>query len=148
MSHRRRPRGCENGRSLPGVPTLAKNRPESRPWPQIRVRSGSLAGAGDRIAGQSVGAAGGQSAQIAALAGAHHRPESIKRFPGRIEKMPEVLECHFLTGEYDYLLKVIVTNHDHLERFLFEKLMKVDGVDRIRTSIVVKEVKASTALPL
>ena len=79
---------------------------------------------------------------------AHHRPESIKRFPGRIERMPEVLECHFLTGEFDYLLKVIVANHDHLERFLFEKLMKVDGVDRIRTSIVVKEVKTSTALPL
>jgi DNA-binding Lrp family transcriptional regulator len=79
---------------------------------------------------------------------AHHRPNSIKRFPGRIERMPEVLECHFLTGEYDYLLKVIVSNHDHLERFLFEKLMKVDGVDRIRTSIVVKEVKMSTALPL
>ena len=79
---------------------------------------------------------------------AHHRPNSIKRFPGRIEKMPEILECHFLTGEYDYLLKVIVSNHDHLERFLFEKLMKVDGVDRIRTSIVVKEVKMSTALPL
>jgi Lrp/AsnC family transcriptional regulator, leucine-responsive regulatory protein len=79
---------------------------------------------------------------------AHHRPDSIKRFPGRIEKMPEVLECHFLTGEYDYLLKVVVANHDHLERFLFEKLMKVDGVDRIRTSIVVKEVKTSTALPL
>jgi Lrp/AsnC family transcriptional regulator, leucine-responsive regulatory protein len=79
---------------------------------------------------------------------AHHRPDSIKRFPGRIERIPEVLECHFLTGEYDYLLKVIVRNHDHLERFLFEKLMKVDGVDRIRTSIVVKEVKMSTALPL
>jgi DNA-binding Lrp family transcriptional regulator len=79
---------------------------------------------------------------------AHHRPNSIKRFPSRIEKMREVLECHFLTGEYDYLLKVIVSNHDHLERFLFEKLMKVDGIDRIRTSIVVKEVKTSTALPL
>jgi DNA-binding Lrp family transcriptional regulator len=79
---------------------------------------------------------------------AHHRPNSIRRFPGRIERMREVLECHFLTGEYDYLLKVIVSNHDHLERFLFDKLMKVDGVDRIRTSIVVKEVKMSTALPL
>jgi Lrp/AsnC family transcriptional regulator, leucine-responsive regulatory protein len=79
---------------------------------------------------------------------AHHRPNSIKRFPSRIEKMAEVLECHFLTGEYDYLMKVVVRNHDHLERFLFEKLMKVDGVDRIRTSIVVKEVKMSTALPL
>jgi DNA-binding Lrp family transcriptional regulator len=79
---------------------------------------------------------------------AHHRPNSVKRFPSRIQRMPEVLECHFLTGEFDYLMKVVVSNHDHLERFLFEKLMKVDGVDRIRTSIVVKEVKASTMLPL
>ena len=79
---------------------------------------------------------------------AHHRPNSVKRFPSRIEKMAEVLECHFLTGEFDYLMKVVVSNHDHLEKFLFEKLMKVDGVDRIRTSIVVKEVKMSTSLPL
>ena len=79
---------------------------------------------------------------------AHHRPQSVKRFPSRVERMPEVLECHFLTGEFDYLMKVVLRNHDHLQRFLFEKLMKVDGVDRIRTSIVVKEVKASTSLPL
>ena len=79
---------------------------------------------------------------------AHHRPSSIRRFPDRIKNMPEVLECHFLTGEFDYLMKVVVANHDELERFLFEKLMKVDGVDRTRTSIVVKEVKTSTSLPL
>jgi DNA-binding Lrp family transcriptional regulator len=79
---------------------------------------------------------------------AHHRPDSVKRFPERVKKMPEVLECHFLTGEFDYLLKVVVANHDQLEKFLFEKLMKVGGVDRTRTSIVVKEVKTSTALPL
>ena len=79
---------------------------------------------------------------------AHHRPNSVKRFPGRVRAMPEVLECHFLTGEFDYLMKIVVANHDQLEKFLFEKLMKVDGVDRIRTSIVVKEVKATTCLPL
>jgi len=79
---------------------------------------------------------------------AHHRPNSVKRFPGRVRAMPEVLECHFLTGEFDYLMKIVVANHDQLEKFLFEKLMKVDGVDRIRTSIVVKEVKATTSLPL
>jgi Lrp/AsnC family leucine-responsive transcriptional regulator len=79
---------------------------------------------------------------------AHHRPDSVQRFPERIRALPEVLECHYLTGEVDYLLKVVVANHDHLERFLFEKLMKVDGVDRIRTSIVLKEIKASTSLPL
>jgi len=79
---------------------------------------------------------------------AHHRPASVKRFPSRVKALPEVLECHYLTGEMDYLLKVVVANHDHLERFLFEKLMRVDGVDRIRTSIVLKEIKASTSLPL
>ena len=79
---------------------------------------------------------------------AHHRPDAIKRFPDRIKKMPEVLECHFLTGEFDYLLKVVVADHEQLEKFLFERLMKVSGVDRTRTSIVVKEVKATTSLPL
>jgi DNA-binding Lrp family transcriptional regulator len=79
---------------------------------------------------------------------AHHRPQSVKRFPERVKGMPEVLECHFLTGEFDYLMKVVVANHDQLEKFLFEKLMKVGGVDRTRTSIVVKEVKTSTSLPL
>lgn len=79
---------------------------------------------------------------------AHHRPNSVKRFPDKVKNMPEVLECHFLTGEFDYLLKVVVANHDHLEKFLFGKLMKAGGVDRTRTSIVVKEVKTSSALPL
>ena len=79
---------------------------------------------------------------------AHHRPGSVERFPGRIRKLPEVLECYYLTGEIDYLLKVVVATHDDLERFLFDKLMKVEGVDRVRTSIVLKELKASTALPL
>jgi Lrp/AsnC family transcriptional regulator, leucine-responsive regulatory protein len=79
---------------------------------------------------------------------AHHRPDAIKRFPEKIKRMPEVLECHFLTGEFDYLLKVVVASHEELEKFLFEKLMKVSGVDRTRTSIVVKEVKATTSLPL
>lgn len=79
---------------------------------------------------------------------AHHRPGSVERFPDRIRNLPEVLECYYLTGEVDYLLKVVVANHDHLERFLFDKLMKVAGVDRIRTSIALREIKASTALPL
>ena len=79
---------------------------------------------------------------------AHHRTNSVKQFPEKIKKMPEVLECHFLTGEFDYLLKVVVANHDHLEKFLFGKLMKAGGIDRTRTSIVVKEVKTSTSLPL
>ena len=79
---------------------------------------------------------------------AHHRPGSVKRFPDRVRSLPEVLECHYLTGEVDYLLKVVVASHQELERFLFEKLMKIAGIDGVRTSIVLKEIKTSTALPL
>ena len=78
---------------------------------------------------------------------AHHRPDSVKRFRTGITGLPEVLECHNLTGEFDCLLKVVVTNHEALQRFT-ERLMKIGGVDRVRTSIVLEEIKAGAGLPL
>jgi DNA-binding Lrp family transcriptional regulator len=78
---------------------------------------------------------------------AHHRPDSVKKFRTGIAGMPEVLECHHLTGEFDCLLKLVVANHDELQRCL-ERLMKVGGVDRLRTSIVLSEIKSGTSLPL
>ena len=79
---------------------------------------------------------------------AHHQPGMVAGFSKAIQAMPEVLECHHMTGDYDYLMKVVVRNHLHLETFLVESLTKVPGVDRIRTSIVLKEIKSETALPL
>ena len=79
---------------------------------------------------------------------AHHRPDSVDRFRDEMKVIPEVLECHYLTGEFDYLMKVVVANHNDLEKLLFEKLMRVEGVDRMQTSIVLNEIKASTALPV
>lgn len=79
---------------------------------------------------------------------AHHQPECIGQFCDRVKGLPEVLECHHLSGEFDYLLKVVVANHQHLERFLSEKIARIPSVDRIRTSIVLNEIKASTSLPL
>jgi Lrp/AsnC family transcriptional regulator, leucine-responsive regulatory protein len=79
---------------------------------------------------------------------AHHQPEYVGQFCDRVKELPEVLECHHLTGEFDYLLKVIVSNRQHLEKFLFDKITRIPGVDKIRTSIVLSEIKASTSLPL
>jgi DNA-binding Lrp family transcriptional regulator len=56
-------------------------------------------------------------------------------------------ECHYLTGEFDCLLKVVCANHDALRRFK-DRLMKVGGVDRVRTSIVLDEIKSARGLPL
>jgi DNA-binding Lrp family transcriptional regulator len=77
-----------------------------------------------------------------------HQYQHIERFRARIREMPEVLECHHLTGEYDYLLKVALRNRRELERFAVEKLTPIPGVARIHTSLVLTEVKATTALPL
>jgi Lrp/AsnC family leucine-responsive transcriptional regulator len=77
-----------------------------------------------------------------------HQYQHIERFRAVIHEMPEVLECHHLTGEYDYLLKVALKNRRDLERFAVEKLTPIPGVARIHTSLVLSEVKSSTALPM
>ncbi len=77
-----------------------------------------------------------------------HQPENVERFRLAIQAMPEVLECHHLTGEHDYLLKVVLRNRRDLERFVVHRLTPLKGIARIRTSVVLNEVKATTAVPL
>jgi DNA-binding Lrp family transcriptional regulator len=77
-----------------------------------------------------------------------HEPEAIRIFRKMVQSMPEIMECHHVTGEYDYLLKVVVQNRQHLERFLVEELTPVRGMDKIRTSLVLREIKATTEIPL
>jgi DNA-binding Lrp family transcriptional regulator len=77
-----------------------------------------------------------------------HQYQQIERFRAQIVAMPEVLECHHLTGEYDYLLKVVLRNRRDLERFVVEKLSPIPGIARIHSSLVLSEVKMTTALPI
>ncbi|MDZ4767775.1 MAG: Lrp/AsnC family transcriptional regulator [Chloroflexota bacterium] len=77
-----------------------------------------------------------------------HQMDHIESFRRAVSKMPEVLECYFVTGEFDYLLKVAVRTRKELEVFLMEKLTPIPGIARIATSIVLTEVKYSTGLSL
>lgn len=77
-----------------------------------------------------------------------HTREHVDLFRKRIQQVPQVLECHHVTGEYDYLLKVVVRNRKELEHLLMEELTPIPGVAHIHTSLVLNEVKAATALPL
>jgi DNA-binding Lrp family transcriptional regulator len=78
---------------------------------------------------------------------AHHM-QNINQFRDAVIQMPEVLECYFITGEFDYLLKVAVRSRTELERFLMERLTPVQGIARIATSIVLTEIKFTTSLDL
>ncbi len=78
----------------------------------------------------------------------HSQPECVGQFCDRMKDLPEVMECHHLTGEFDYLLKVIVSDHQQLERFLNEQITLMPGVEKVRTNIVLNQIKSSTSLPL
>ncbi len=75
-----------------------------------------------------------------------HEVKLVKKFREQIQMMPEVLECYFLTGQSDYLLKVAVKDRKALEYFLVNTLTPAAGVSRLQTSVVLSEVKTSSVL--
>ncbi len=75
-----------------------------------------------------------------------HKHEQIQAILETIMSWPEVLECHHVTGEYDYLLKVAVKNTRALEQFITQKMTPLEGIAKLQTSLVLKEVKATTAI--
>lgn len=77
-----------------------------------------------------------------------HQSAELERLRAELLAMPEVLECVFVTGEFDYLLKVVLRNQKDLEHFILHKLTPLPGVARVNTSLVVAEIKMTTALPI
>jgi len=69
-------------------------------------------------------------------------------FARAVKDWPEVLACHSLTGDMDYLLRVQVEHLDHFSRFVMDSLLKHPGVLDVKSSFVLEEVKETTALPL
>lgn len=77
-----------------------------------------------------------------------HSKEQLENFEKVINSLPAVLECYRTVGNSDVLLKVIVHDNKELDRFISEHLMTIPGVERIDTSIVLHEMKSTTALDL
>lgn len=72
----------------------------------------------------------------------------LDAFERQIMQREEVLECYLMTGDSDYLLRVVVPDVASYERFLKEALTRIDGVVGIKSSFALRQVKYSTALPL
>jgi DNA-binding Lrp family transcriptional regulator len=82
------------------------------------------------------------------IALAAHSPHNSKRFADLVSRTPEILEAHALTGDSDYLLKVIVKDLRELSVLINETLLPHDAVDRVRSEIVLETLKESAALPI
>lgn len=79
---------------------------------------------------------------------AQHTKSAIERFETEVLQDPAVLECHWTAGETDYLLKVAVADLQALDRFLLERMTQIPGVATLLSSIAIRTVKETTAVPV
>jgi Lrp/AsnC family transcriptional regulator len=77
-----------------------------------------------------------------------HGRANLDEFAAAIRDFPEVLECHVLMGSVDFMLRVVAADIDAYERFFFEKLSRVPGIQEINSIVALSEIKSTTALPL
>lgn len=73
---------------------------------------------------------------------------ALEAFQKAVRKRPEVMECYLMTGDFDYLLRVVVADLGAYERFLLDHLTRIPGVASIKSSFALKQVKYTTALPI
>ena len=73
---------------------------------------------------------------------------ALERFERAVAERPEVMECYLMTGEFDYLLRVVVPSLGAYERFLMDHLTRIEVIASIKSSFALKQVRYKTALPL
>ncbi|GIX22842.1 MAG: AsnC family transcriptional regulator [Caldimonas sp.] len=77
-----------------------------------------------------------------------HKRNPMDLFRAAVQSWPEVVECVALTGEMDYLLRVVVEDMAHYSRFIMDTLLKHPSVEDCKTSFVLDRVKNTTAVPV
>ena len=75
-----------------------------------------------------------------------HTDKVLDRFGAAVARMPEVVEADLVTGEYDYLIKVAVRDNADYERFLRERLYRIEGVRHTRSTFSLRALKWSTSV--
>lgn len=77
-----------------------------------------------------------------------HSEENIMKFEGKVRALPEVMECFHVSGDYDYLLKVLVSDMEHFRAFMVTKLTTIEHVGSTTSSFTINEVKNTTKIVL
>lgn len=77
-----------------------------------------------------------------------HGRSNFTEFTEAIRGVPEVLECYVLMGAVDFLLRIVTSDIEAYERFFFEKLSNVPGIQEVNSIVALSEIKSTTSLPL
>lgn len=77
-----------------------------------------------------------------------HSKKHLEHFVGRINHIPDVIECHHITGSGDFVLKVISKDINSYQTLMLEKVSDIDGVDNLQSMIVLSTFKDSKVMPI
>jgi Lrp/AsnC family transcriptional regulator, leucine-responsive regulatory protein len=77
-----------------------------------------------------------------------HNEDVVTQFEKKVAECPEIVGCYSTTGQADYVMKVLAPDIKNYERFLHETVFRLPGVTHVRSSVVLKEIKAETRLPI
>jgi Lrp/AsnC family transcriptional regulator len=77
-----------------------------------------------------------------------HGRSNLAEFSKAVRSFDEVLECYVLMGEVDFLLRIVTEDVEAYERFFFDRLSQLPGVQEINSTMALSEIKSSTAVPL
>ena len=72
----------------------------------------------------------------------------LEAFEARMVAFPEVMECYLMTGDSDYLIRILVRANSEVERFIVQKLSTIEGVANIKSSFALKQVKYKTEITI
>ena len=77
-----------------------------------------------------------------------HGRANLDEFAEAIRAFPEVLECYVLMGSVDFLIRIVATDIEAYERFFFDRLSQLPGVQEVNSTVALSEIKATTVLPI
>ena len=77
-----------------------------------------------------------------------HGRSNLSDFADAVRSYPEVMDCYVLLGQVDFLLRIVAEDIKAYEQFFFEKLSQLPGIQEVTSSIVLSDIKHSTALPV
>jgi Lrp/AsnC family transcriptional regulator, leucine-responsive regulatory protein len=107
--------------------------------------AGVIAGYGARLDRQKIGL--GLTLFVGIKVGPHEHIEEAA-FSAAVAALPEVISCHLVSGEFDFLVQIVVPDLAAYEKFLLGTLLKLPGVRDIRSNFAIRTVKAAAPLPL
>lgn len=116
-------------------------------WRRVRAleNSGVITGYGARLDREKVGLSSCMFVQIGLE---RHSAAVVENFERSVRDAPEILECYAVTGDSDFLLKILVESPQAYDRFLHRFLFNLPGIRQTRTIVALREIKHDSKLPL